>query len=211
MSRPAAERLSASMPAARRDPRLKWHVVGFAIVAIALLFLLPHPVRNSTLSALFVALGAANLALAVVALRARRDAGAVLLDCGPVPQRTTATVGLAAATALVAAALGAALFGRRMGTFEAAIVFFFGTHAVQAIVTRSARLQLRERGLLLGTALLPWARVRGWAWSSDTSVSFVGDFPWLAGGDARLDLDAGDPPRDAIERVLAERVRTEPA
>jgi hypothetical protein len=209
VSPPATERLSASMPAARRDPRLKWHVLGFAILAIALLFLLPHPVRNPTLSALFVALGAANLALAMVALRARRDAGAVLLDCGPVPQRAIATIGLAAAAALVLASLVAALFGRRMGTFDAAVVFFFGTHAVQALVTRSARLQLRERGLLLGTAFLPWARVRGWAWSSDASVSFVGDFPWLAGGEARLDLDACDPPREAIERVLAERVTTE--
>ena len=100
--------------------------------------------------------------------------GAVLLDCGPHPQRRN-FVAIAAISVMAALAVGSAAT-TSSSLLIAASPFFGIASAVYWLIVATGRLQVHENGLWIYWDLVQWRKIRSYRWAPDATLMFQARF-----------------------------------
>lgn len=142
-------------------------LVVFWLAALGFDVALGRPWGESLLFALAAFVGAVYLLCLWSWLRGRRQAGSVLLDCGPSATRRSSLINAAWFFALGVAML---LFDRSPGGFMGILGAFCMLQGVVMALLALRHLQLREHGLWDGMSLLPWDKIESYWWDGDGTL-----------------------------------------
>ncbi|HET9225050.1 MAG TPA: hypothetical protein VFR31_00165 [Thermoanaerobaculia bacterium] len=167
-----ASMIAGMSPAARSQGIKNALVVGivslgvFWLAALGFSVVLGRSWSESLLFALAALVGAVYLSCLWSWFRGRRQAGSVLLDCGPSATRRESL--LSAAWFLV---LGVAMtLGLSSSGFMEILGLFCILQAIVMTLLAVRHIQFREHGLWDGMSLLPWDKIESYWWDGGRTL-----------------------------------------